>query len=305
MTLRPLVFMGSKAAGLAALTRLAAGVPRGLLAAIACPDDSDDERSLAAQFQAFADAQDLPLHIVRNRADLAGFVALYQPSAAIVHGWYRIIPVDEYPQTDFYGFHYSPLPRYRGSAPLVWQIINGEAEIGISLFQLSAGLDDGQLVGQRFFPLDQGDTIADALATAEILVDTMLDEFAQNWQAQTLVKFDQPDGAPSYCGMRIPADGRIDWTWPAKRVHDFIRAQTKPYPGAFTTLPDGRKLTIWSAHIEPRQFWGTAGAVVEVSSGKVVIACGSGAMVLDECQVEGEVSISADTLLRSMKVRLL
>lgn len=305
MTSQQLVFMGSKAAGLAALTRLAARLPQGMLAAIACPDDREDERSVADQFEHFASASGVPLHIVRNRADLTGFIAAYQPAAAIVHGWYRIIPVSEFLQTDFYGFHYSPLPRYRGNAPLVWQIINGERQIGISFFQLSQGLDDGQLLDQRFFPLGERETVADALATAEALVNAMLDQFAQNWQAQALVKFDQPEGVPSYCGMRVPADGRIDWTWPASRLHDFIRAQTRPYPGAFTTLPDGRKLTIWSAHIEPRQFWGSAGAVLEEAAGEVVIACGSGALVLGQCQVQDEAPVSAGTILKSMKVRLL
>jgi len=305
MTTRPLVFMGSKAAGLAALTRLIDRLPKGAIAAVACPDDTDDARSVAGQFEILARQQALPLVILRSRASLSDFIGAHRPAAAIVHGWYRIIPVADFPETEFYGFHYSPLPRYRGNAPLVWQIINGEPQIGISFFQLDEGFDDGPLLDQRFFPLGGDDTIADALSSAQQLVDDMLDQFAIKWQGNKLSKFSQPAHEPSYCGMRVPDDGRINWTWPAKQVHDFIRAQAKPYPGAFSVLPDGRRLTIWSARIEPRRYWGAPGGVLETGKGEVVVACGSGAIVLMLCQVDDDLPVSADGIIKSMKMRLL
>jgi methionyl-tRNA formyltransferase len=301
---RSLVFLGSKAAGLRACRALAELLPEGALEAIVCPDDRADPRSVYEEFDALAKERGIPIYVVPNRRETMALLDRLEPETAIVHGWYQILDVDALPGTTFLGFHYSPLPRYRGSAPLVWQIIRGESEIGVSFFELTAEMDAGRLAAQEAAPIGPDETVADALDRADALALDMLRTFVPAWVAGTLELRPQPDEEPSYCGLRAPDDGRIDWSWPGKRIHDFVRAQTRPYPGAFTTLPDGRRLTVYRSEREPRLFMGTPGAVVEIGERHVVVAAGEGAVRLVQVEVEGEAECPAVEILRSLKTRL-
>jgi methionyl-tRNA formyltransferase len=301
---RSLVFLGSKAAGLRACRALAELLPDGALDAIVCPDDRADPRSVYEEFDALAKERGVPIYLVPNRRETMELLERLRPDTAIVHGWYQILDVDALPGTTFLGFHYSPLPRYRGNAPLVWQIIRGESEIGVSFFELTAEMDAGRLAARETAPLGPDETIADALDKADALALTMLRAFVPAWVAGTLELRPQSDEEPSYCGLRVPEDGKIDWSWSATRIHDFIRAQTRPYPGAFTTLADGRRLTIYRSEREPRLFMGAPGAVVEIGERHVVVAAGEGAVRLVQVEVEGEGERLAAEVLRSLKTRL-
>lgn len=299
-----LIFLGSKQAGLDICRTLIEKLPNGVLCAIVCPEDSADQRSEMAQFRALAMSNDIPFHIVKNVAETKEVVTRINPTVALVLGWYQILPVEELAKTLFLGFHYSALPKYRGNAPLVWQIINGEKQLGVSFFQLAPGMDEGRLVGQRFFSLSREESIADALAKAGDLAHQMLSDFLGAWPMEKINLVNQPDEEPSYCGLRLPEDGKIDWHSNADRVHDFIRAQSKPYPGAFTFLPDGRKLAILKSIEENRQFYGVPGSVVELTPNDVVVACGNGAIRLQIIAVEDGDEEAPRNVLKSLKVRL-
>ena len=303
MTPRSLVFMGSKRAGLNALRPLVDQLPPGCVTAVICPDDTADPRSALADFLAFTAAHGLPLHVVKP-AESAALLHQLAPSTVIGHGWYRMIPVQEFPDTEFFGFHYSPLPRYRGSAPLVWQIINGEKSLGVSFFVLSEGLDDGDIIDQRSFTLTGDEDISDALEKADRLVAGMLEDFVPRWLSGTVPRSAQSQEIPSYGGVRTPEDGRIDWTQPATVVHDFVRAQAPPYPGAFSHGPDGQKVVLLRTSVEERLFFGRPGAVVEVAADAVVVACGTGALrVLQVAHADGR-HIDVRAVLGSLRTRL-
>lgn len=298
-----LVFLGSKAAGLSACRALADLLPTGSLRAMICPDDRSDPRCALADFEALAAGRGIAFHLARTRSETMAALDALQPDIAIVHGWYQILPVEERPETLFLGFHYSPLPRYRGNAPLVWQLIEGEPEFAISFFELTAEMDAGRLVDQQRVPLEPDETIDDALEKADAVVNRMLRDFASAWSGAVVLRA-QPDEEPSYCGLRVPDDGRIDWSWDGDRIHNFIRAQTRPYPGAFTSLPDGRGLRVWKSERESRRFLGAPGAVVEIGEKHVVVSAGHGAVRLTEVEPEGASPSPAAGVLRSLKTRL-
>jgi methionyl-tRNA formyltransferase len=297
--------MGSKNAGFDICQTLVEKLPKGVLRAIVCPDDSADQRSETAQFITLAKSSAIPFHVVKNAAETKEIIKSINPTVALVHGWYQILPVAELANTLFLGFHYSPLPKYRGNAPLVWQIINGEKRLGVSFFQLTPGMDEGGLVNQQFFSLSRDETIDDALEKAGKLAHQMLLDFLNLWPTEKIHLSDQPDEKPSYCGLRQPADGKIDWHSDAERVHDFIRAQSRPYPGAFSYLPDGRKLTILKAFEVNRQFYGVPGGVVELNSNDVLVACGTGAIRLQKITVDDGAEEAPRNVLKSLKIRLL
>lgn len=301
---RSLIFLGSKQAGLRLCTTLVALLPKGVLQAIVCPDDRQDARSVDSAFEALAVQQGIPFRRVANSAESRAALQEFPAEVGIVHGWYQLLPVGEFVGTAFYGFHYSPLPKYRGNAPLVWQIIQGEPDPGVSFFQLTEGMDEGELVAQGRFPLARDEGIGVALARADELADRMIRDFVPRWLEGRLQLFPQPAETPSYCGMRQPGDGHIDWRQPATRIHDFIRAQAHPYPGAFFFLPDGRKVTVWRSAEESREFMGVPGSVVEVAAEHVVVAAGEGALQLLSVHPEGGFEMAASALLKSLKLRL-
>lgn len=298
------IFLGSKQAGLEACRLLIDRLPAGYLAAIICPDDRADIRSETTSFKLLAEKHELPFHVVKDIPETITAIKTYAPSFALVHGWYQLIPVTEFPDTLFIGFHYSPLPKYRGNAPLVWQIINGEERLGVSLFRLTAGMDDGELIEQNFFTLSREECIADALRKASELTQSMLNNFINNFLSGKIKLISQSSTPPSYCGIRLPEDGKIDWSKSAAEIHDFVRAQSKPYPGAFAYLPDGRKITIWRTAEDERIFYGVPGSLVERAKNHVIIVCGTGAIKLIEVEVEGEADNNPNAFLKSVRIRL-
>src|SRR5690606_37671242 len=131
------------------------------------------------------------------------------PSVVLVAGWYQLIPDDILTSVPhgFVGAHYSALPRYRGSAPVVWQLINGEREIGFSLFRLSHGMDEGDLAAQGYVEANEGyvGEVLDRLHSAAI---DKLVQIAPALARGTHVFSPQPAIRPSYASMRRPEDGR-------------------------------------------------------------------------------------------------
>jgi len=177
-------------------------------------------------------------------------VAALRPDLLLVAGWYYMVPrtLRETARLGAVGLHGSLLPRYRGGAPLVWQIIHGEKEAGISLFHLENGVDTGDVIGAQAFPIEQEDTIADAMRKMEEAGVALLERWLPRLADGTAPRVPQDAALATEFPQRSPADGEIDWSWPAGRIRDFIRAQTRPYPGAFTIL-QGKKVTLWDADV--------------------------------------------------------
>lgn len=292
-----LLFMGSKPLGLAVAREIAVSAP-GALAALCTCDDTADARSCLPDFQAFARDSGLPLETLAKPSGLEALLDRIRPQAVIVCGWYWKISATALAKVPvgFLGVHASLLPRYRGSAPLVWAILNGEAETGVSLFRMEADLDTGGLAAQERFPIGPDDTIADALAKAETAILKALRGVLPGlisgqvgWQAQA--------GEPTYGSMRKPVDGILDWNLHGGAVHNVIRAQTRPYPGAFT-LREGRKLWVWASARIDAPYSGLPGQVVEVGPQGAVVACGQGAVRLIEVQLEGGTPVKAEDILK-------
>jgi methionyl-tRNA formyltransferase len=303
--MRRIAFMGSKSGGLALLRLLCerSELPTPVLAL--CPDDRQDERSCWSEFESLCAAQGMPMRTVTGAQETEAALSAAAPDVVIVHGWYRLIPLERLDATRFFGFHYSPLPAYRGNAPLVWQILRGEPRLGVSFFRFGAGIDDGDLVDQRLFDFGPDETIADALRRAEAACLEISLACLPPLLAGTLKPRPQVDAGVSYCGLRIPADGCIDWTASARQVHDFVRAQAQPYPGAFTHLSDGRRLTIWRTAVDTRRHHATPGAVVGVEGPEVVVACGADSAVrVLACRCDGQEDAAPASLIGSLRVRL-
>lgn len=216
----------------------------------------------------------------------------------MVVGWYRIIPetVLSVPARGFVGIHASLLPQYRGGAPLVWAMINGETETGATLFRFDAGMDSGDVIGQERFSIDAADTIAEVVAKAEAAGIAMLEKHVAAILDGTARPTAQRHEDATYCAQRTPADGRIDWSRDAHDVLNFIRAQTRPYPGAFFLDAAGREVRIWRAAPFGQTCEGEPGQAMLIG-GHTVVRCGNGAIGILEVQPDGGVSGPPETAI--------
>jgi methionyl-tRNA formyltransferase len=166
----------------------------------------------------------------------------------LVLGWYYLIPkrIRDLAKYGAWGIHASLLPNYAGSAPLVWAIINGEEETGVTLFRLSDGIDNGDIIVQKSFKIEFEDTINDVYKKAIICSKEILRDVLENIYN---IKFTpQPKDKIKVYPPRFPEDGLIDWHQEAKKIYDFIRAQTLPYPCAFSFI-NNKKIKIISSKI--------------------------------------------------------
>lgn len=161
----------------------------------------------------------------------------------LVIGWYYLIPKSllNIPRYGFWGLHASLLPKYAGGSPLVWAIINGEKETGVTLFKMNEKVDAGDIIMQRKIRICYNDTIKTLLKKVEKISREIILEAFENIEN---IKFMPQNGIPIKYPQRKPEDGRIDWNKTSFEIYNFVRAQTRPYPGAFTLL-NNQIVKIW------------------------------------------------------------
>jgi len=175
--------------------------------------------------------------------------------------------------------HGSYLPRYRGRAPVNWQILHGETTGGVTLHYMVKKADAGDIVDQESFPIGPDDTGVDVYAKMLPAAERVLRRSAMSVLDGTACRIRQMESKATYYGRRRPEDGLIDWRWRAEDVRNLVRAVTDPYPGAFTYAGDRRALVWWTSHrcrtfIGPRCLVVAPPGYVDRTLGGVFVACG-------------------------------
>ncbi len=140
--------------------------------------------------------------------------------------------------------HGSYLPRYRGRAPVNWQILHGETQGGVTLHYMVKKPDAGDIVDQESFDIGPDETGRDVYAKMLPAAERVLTRSAMSVLEGTAPRIRQMESKATYYGRRRPEDGLIDWRWRAEDVRNLVRAVTHPYPGAFT-FAGGKKILVW------------------------------------------------------------
>jgi methionyl-tRNA formyltransferase len=209
---------------------------------------------LYADVARFASENNIPIRIMdtaMNEPGLIRQISQWRADMILMVGWYHMLPPEIRRIAPSYALHASLLPDYSGGAPLVWAMINGETETGITLFKVADGVDNGPIIAQHRQEIRPDDTIATLYERIEDSGLKLLREHLPKIASGQAVCIPQDESLRRTMPQRSPEDGLIDWTRPASVVHDFVRAQTKPYPGAFTYCDD-LKITIWTTRLVPR-----------------------------------------------------
>lgn len=147
-----------------------------------------------------------------------------------------------------YNLHPSLLPRYRGRSPLNWAILNGESEVGLTLHHMVEEVDAGPIVAQRALPIGADEPVSSVVARVDREIEPLLREAWPLLVEGRAPAVDQDHSRAHYFGGRSPEDGRLDFAWPARRLHNLVRAVSEPFPGAFFER-EGRRITVWEARV--------------------------------------------------------
>jgi methionyl-tRNA formyltransferase len=227
-----------------------------------------------------------------NAPETIEAVRALRPDAIFVIGWSQLVRGDLLALAPgaVFGMHPTLLPRHRGRAPIPWAILCGLARTGVTLFEIvDPTADSGPIVGQVEVAVDPDETattLFEKLASAHV---DLIREYVPQLAAGSAPRTPQEPARASSWPKRAPEDGIIDWETRAPYLYDWVRAQTRPYPGAFTYLGD-EKVVVWRAR--PVAWKGDAAAGTVVEPGPVV-ACGEGALLLEEVETSAPLEIGA------------
>jgi methionyl-tRNA formyltransferase len=229
----------------------------------------------------------------------------YNPDLCVVNGWYKLIndKVLAFPSHGFIAVHNSLLPKYRGGAPLVWALMNGDEKVGSSIFYLSEGMDDGDIVSQVELKVNPNNYIRDVANNLQVLV---LEEFEKIWPKildNSQVRKPQNHAEASYCAQLTSKDGKIDWRKPAIHIYNQIRAQSLPYPCAYARLGE-TTIPIISAEPFENKLHGFPGQVALILDDGVVVACGNNTGIKIKEVLKNNISEKASFVLNSISLRL-
>ncbi len=234
-----------------------------------------------------------------NSAGSVGAVAALRPDLIVVTGWTRLLSPEllAVPRRGCVGFHASMLPRNRGRAPVNWAILRGETTAGNTMMYLSADADAGDIIDQRPVRIRPEDTCATVYANVGAAGAAMLRRHLPALLAGAAPRRPQHGGpAGNAAGnamlpKRTPAMGITDWNRPARAVHDWIRALTQPYPGAFTVLGD-RKVMLWASAVpsrrRPRVPAAGPGQILGYEAEGVAVAAAGGSLLVTAMSDAGQ-----------------
>lgn len=228
-----------------------------------------------------------------------------QADVMVVAAYGLILPqwTLDLPRFGCLNIHASLLPRWRGAAPIHRAIEAGDAQTGVTIMQMDAGLDTGDMLLMEPLPIAADDTTAslhDKLAT---LGGHLIVQALQQASVARLQPTPQPEAGVTYAHKIEKAESSIDWQLPATVIGQRIRA-FDPFPGA-STVAQGETIKLWAAMLADGAVPAgvRAGQIVQADAQGVVVACGEGALRLTVLQRAGGKRLPAADFLRGFALQ--
>lgn len=221
----------------------------------------------------------------------------YEADVYIVAAFGQILSkqILDMPRFGCINIHASLLPKYRGAAPINQCIIDGEKETGVTIMQMDAGIDTGDILAQKKVMIgdkETAQTLFDKLAQAgaELIVETL-----PVIESGGLFPVKQDESLASHVRMMDKTMGKIDWTRDAASIERLVRG-LNPWPSAYTFY-QGRSVKIWSSDALFIDNAAQPGTIVKVAKDFFDVACGSGVLRIYELQLEGKKRMEAKSFL--------
>ena len=266
-----------------------------IVGVVTLPGPIDPNRSGQAAFDDLAERAGAALIETTdiNAPETIEAVRALEPEAIFVVGWSQLVRGEfiALAPKGVFGMHPTLLPRHRGRAAIPWTILSGLAVTGVTLFEIvDPTADSGPIVAQVEVPVDPDESATTLYEKHTAAHLALLREYVPMLVDGAAPRLPQDATRASAWPKRTPADGIIDWNTRANYLYDWVRAQTRPYPGAFTFFGDER-VVVWRARPASLEGASAPGTIVDRGEHEVVVACGEGALVLEEVETAAELAV--------------
>lgn len=200
--------------------------------------------------------------------------------------------------------HASLLPKYRGAAPIQWSILDGEEKTGVTIMQMNAGLDTGDMLMVKEYTIkstDTGESLFDTLAElgAKAIVEAL-----PLIEAGKLIPIPQDDSLSTYAKMLKKDMGHIDWTWGADKIERYVRGLNS-WPSAYTYY-QGKTLKIWESEVAELPDGAIVdampGTIAAVDKKSIYVATGDKALRITNIQLEGKKRMDVSAFLLGCRI---
>lgn len=237
-----------------------------------------------------ANRNGIPLYKIKNINNEVERMRKLEPDWIFTLGWSQILAEKllRIPKDGAIGGHPTMLPKNKGRAPLTWAIIKGLDKTGFTFFHLAEKVDEGDIIAQEEIPIGPHDTVADLLNKVTKTSANLLGRILTDLLSGKATRIKQDPKKATYWPKRTPEDGIIDWNKTTKELYAWIRALTRPYPGAFTFYR-GEKIIIWRAC--PSDMKGNPGEIIESKSGHIVVGTEDGGLRIEEMEPNIDVNL--------------
>lgn len=243
------------------------------------PSDQPYESIWADSVEQLARDHGIPVHLAqRPDAELIARVEEARPDIMVANNWRTWLPRElfDLPPHGTLNLHDSLLPKFTGFSPVIWAMISGATEVGLTAHRMDDDLDTGDIVVQRAVPIGPSDTGTGLVrAVIDLIPEVLLESLdliecgAATWTPQNL-------DDRTFFHKRSARDSIIDWRWSATELDRFVRALSDPYPNAVTYYR-GQRIRVLQASVSRFRYGGTPGRVFIAEGQGMVIVAGADA----------------------------
>lgn len=252
----------------------------------------ESKKESVTAYQSFADLDNgkIPFFYIKsiNESSIVSKIKDINPRLIVTAYWSELLKneIVSLPEHGCVGLHCSLLPKHRGRAPLPWSVIFGVKKTGMTLFYFTPYADDGDIIAQKSFIVEQNDYAIDLYNKAKDTASFLLVEYIPKLLNGVVPRMPQDGKYADYWHKRTPQDSIIDWNKKAVHIYDWIRALSRPFPGAFTYC-QSKNIIIYSSSIfslddnfEPGHiYW-------EIPSNDIIVGTGEGALAVNDLMIE-------------------
>ncbi|GAA2406256.1 methionyl-tRNA formyltransferase [Mycolicibacterium llatzerense] len=243
------------------------------------PTSTDSYKAIFSDsVEELAQAHGIPVHLtMRADHETIDLVKRSEPDVIVVNSWYTRMTDELYdlPPYGTLNLHDSLLPKGTGFSPVIWSLISGEAQIGLTVHRMDEDLDTGDILVQHSLPIGPHDTGTELVERGIALIPGALKEAFAALESGNPQWRPQNKATRTYFHKRSERDSLIDWTWPAEDLERLVRALSAPYPPAFTFYL-GERIEVLAAKVSEIRYGGTPGRVI-VQEGGGAVVCGPNA----------------------------